>query len=507
MSDTQYYAESYPYIYKRQTEWIAEKQEELKIKYVLHTGDVVDEFDDQQQWIYADEYMRTLEDYKIPYGVLAGNHDVDQLSNDYSEFSKWFGEARYKDQAHYGESYKNNRGHYDLISAGGNDFIMIYMGWGVNDEDMEWINNVLKQYPDRKAILNFHEYLLVSGNRSPIGEEIFQKVVEKNENVFLVLSGHYHDSETLISDIDDDQDGIADRKVYQMLGDYQGGPEGGQGYMKLLHFDQKNNRILVNTYSPYLDDYNFYNPEEYPLKDELVIDLDLTVQEKRVATDYFAVNVYTSEEIGQQENVASGDISEVVWKELEEGQAYDWYVVAADKYTGISISDIWSFTKGKPAPVVPTEPGDGDGGSEEPTPPDSDGNDGDGGGSEEPTVPSNPDGNDGDGGGNEEPTVPSNPDGNDGDGNGSEEPPMPSNPADDNGENGETPPTSNLDGSNGNNGGNEPTSPSISEPNKDNQIIQLPNTATANYTIMLVGIVLLVAGIVIVYFRRVRREV
>ncbi|WP_312099418.1 metallophosphoesterase, partial [Niallia sp.] len=376
MSDTQYYAESYPYIYKRQTEWIAEKQEELKIKYVLHTGDVVDEFDDQQQWIYADEYMRTLEDYKIPYGVLAGNHDVDQLSNDYSEFSKWFGEARYKDQAHYGESYKNNRGHYDLISAGGNDFIMIYMGWGVNDEDMEWINNVLKQYPDRKAILNFHEYLLVSGNRSPIGEEIFQKVVEKNENVFLVLSGHYHDSETLISDIDDDQDGIADRKVYQMLGDYQGGPEGGQGYMKLLHFDQKNNRILVNTYSPYLDDYNFYNPEEYPLKDELVIDLDLTVQEKRVATDYFAVNVYTSEEIGQQENVASGDISEVVWKELEEGQAYDWYVVAADKYTGISISDIWSFTKGKPAPVVPTEPGDGDGGSEEPTPPDSDGNDG-----------------------------------------------------------------------------------------------------------------------------------
>ncbi len=150
------------------------------------------------------------------------------------------------------------------------------MGWGVNDEDMQWINDVLKQYPDRKAILNFHEYLLVSGNRSPIGEEIFQKVVEKNENVFLVLSGHYHDSETLISEVDDDQDGIADRKVYQMLGDYQGGPEGGQGYMKLLHFDQKNNRILINTYSPYLDDYNFYEPDEYPLKDELVIDFDLT---------------------------------------------------------------------------------------------------------------------------------------------------------------------------------------------------------------------------------------
>ncbi|HEO8418114.1 TPA: lamin tail domain-containing protein [Yersinia enterocolitica] len=457
MSDTQYYAESYPYIYKRQTEWIAEKQEELKIKYVLHTGDVVDEFDDEQQWIYADEYMRTLEDYKIPYGVLAGNHDVDQLSNDYSEFSKWFGEDRYKDQPHYGESYKDNRGHYDLISAGGNDFIMIYMGWGVNDEDMEWINSVLKQYPDRKAILNFHEYLLVSGNRSPIGEEIFQKVVEKNENVFLVLCGHYHDSETLISEIDDDQDGVADRKVYQMLGDYQGGPEGGQGYMKLLHFDQTNNRILVNTYSPYLDDYNFYDPAEYPLKDELVIDLDLSVQEKQVATDYFAVNVYTNEEIGNQENVASGDTAQVIWKNLEEGQAYDWYVLASDKYTGTAISDIWSFTKGQPSPEEPTKPGD---------------EGGDGEGSEEP-----------------EPPTPSNPDGNNGNSGEGEEPPTPT-------------PDNNI----GNSGGNEPTTPSTTEPNKEKPTIQLPNTATANYTIMLIGLVLLVVGIVIVSFRRTRKE-
>ncbi|WP_400243725.1 lamin tail domain-containing protein [Niallia sp. JL1B1071] len=470
MSDTQYYAESYPYIYKRQTEWIAEKQEEMKIKYVLHTGDVVDEFDDEQQWIYADEYMRTLEDNNIPYGVLAGNHDVDQLSNDYSAFSKWFGEARYKDQPYYGESYKDNRGHYDLISAGGNDFIMIYMGWGVNDEDMEWINSVLKQYPDRKAILNFHEYLLVSGNRSPIGEEIFQKVVEKNENVFLVLCGHYHDSETLISEIDDDQDGIADRKVYQMLGDYQGGPEGGQGYMKLLHFDQTNNRIIVNTYSPYLDDYNFYDPEEYPLKDELVIDFDLSVQEKQVATDYFAVNVYTKEEIGKQENVTSGDIAEVVWKNLEEGQAYDWYVVASDKYTGTAISDIWSFTKGQPAPEEPTNPGD---------------EDGDGDGSEEPTIPPNPDG---DGGAGEELTTPA-PDDNTGNDGGNEEPI-----------------TSTPDDDNGNDVGKETPTPSTSEPNKDNPMTQLPNTATANYTIMLVGIVLLVVGIVIVYLRRVRRE-
>ncbi|WP_338788062.1 lamin tail domain-containing protein [Metabacillus sp. FJAT-53654] len=347
MSDTQYYAESYPYIFERQTNWIAEKQEELKIKYVFHTGDLVDEFDKVEQWQFADEYMGVLDQNNIPYGVLAGNHDVDQLSNDYTEYSKYFGADRFEDKSYYGDTYKNNRGHYDLISSNGNDFIMVYMGWGVQDEDLEWINDILKQYPNRKAILNFHEYLLVSGNRSPLGDKIYSQVVETNENVVAVLSGHYHDSETLVSEIDDDGDGVADREVYQMLGDYQGGPEGGQGYMKLLHFDQDNNRIIVNTYSPYLDDYNFYDPSEFPGKDELVINLDLQVDEKRVATDYFSVNVKTDTEIGKQENVKSGTEAEVKWKGLSKNNTYSWYAVAEDDYTGKAVSDIWTFTKGK----------------------------------------------------------------------------------------------------------------------------------------------------------------
>ena len=45
MSDTQYYSESFPYIFDRQTQWIVENQEAMKIKYVFHTGDLVDESD------------------------------------------------------------------------------------------------------------------------------------------------------------------------------------------------------------------------------------------------------------------------------------------------------------------------------------------------------------------------------------------------------------------------------------------------------------------------------
>lgn len=118
--------------------------------------------------------------------------------------------------------------------------------------------------------LNFHEYLLVSGNRSPIGDKIYEKVVVPNKNVIAVLCGHYHDSETLISEIDDDKDGTPDRKVYQILADYQGGPEGGQGFMRLLHVNPVENKIYVKTYSPYLNKYNYYDSATYPGKDEFV---------------------------------------------------------------------------------------------------------------------------------------------------------------------------------------------------------------------------------------------
>lgn len=347
MSDTQYYSESYPHIFERQTEWIVENQKEMKIEYVFHSGDLVDEADQEYQWLYADEYMKKLDDASIPYGVLAGNHDVLQKTEDYTEYYKYFGEDRFINNSFYGGSYLNNRGHYDLISVDGNDYIMMYLGWGITDEGITWMNEVLKQHPDRTAILTFHEYLQATGTRHPLGEKLYQEVVLPNENVVAVLSGHYHEAQTLIDEIDDDGDGTTDRKVYQMLADYQAGPEGGQGYMRLLHFDGQNNQIIVNTYSPYIDDYNYYDSEEYPNKDEFVIDLDLTPKEKRVATDAFSVNVYTDTLIGSVEGVESGNTAEVTWTGLTEGEQYFWYSNVTDRHSGSTRSELWSLVKGE----------------------------------------------------------------------------------------------------------------------------------------------------------------
>ncbi|WP_237690601.1 metallophosphoesterase [Paenibacillus caui] len=273
MSDTQYYSESYPEIYDSMVKWIANNKKELKIKYAIHTGDLVNQSKQENQWKAADRSMSVLEKAGIPYGVLAGNHDVGYKNQDYAEFRKWFGANRFVKQPTFGESYNNNRGHYDLISSNGTDLIIVYMGWGVGDPEIEWMNKALAKYPKRKAILAFHEYMLTSGKRSEVADRIYKKVVLPNRNVIAVLSGHFHDAELKTDAVDDNNDGTADRDVYQMLADYQEADRGGSGYIRMLQFDLKNNKLHVKTYSPYLNDYNYFEPELFPGKDEFSLTL------------------------------------------------------------------------------------------------------------------------------------------------------------------------------------------------------------------------------------------
>lgn len=339
LSDTQVYTEVFPELFESQVNWIRDHRDERNIKYVFHTGDIVNRENQEYQWEFADRYMSVLEEANIPYGVLPGDHDLRSPELDSTTYSQHFGEHRFIDQPHYGESYQDNRGHYDLISSHGNDYIMVYMGWQPDDEAIAWMNEVLAKFPDRIAILNFHQYVNGVGARTPMGERLFEEVVVPNPNVKLVLGGHHHGSEVLISEMDDSGDGTIDRRVYQLLGNYQEATRGGDGYMNIMSVDAGSNTIYVDTYSPDLDAYDLF--------DSYTISLDLEPRVKRVATDYFAVNVYTDEEIGSASNVASGDAVTVLWEGLDEGQTYYWYAAVRNQDEGVRLSDIWHFSTGE----------------------------------------------------------------------------------------------------------------------------------------------------------------
>ena len=332
-------------------DWLLANRSRMNIQYLFHDGDIIDDVDLGGEWDNADKAYAYLDRAGFPYGVLAGNHDVGHLRGDYTEYWKYFGASRYENNPWYGGSYQNNRAHYDLITVDGIDFLRMYVGWGVGDEEIEWMNEVLAKYPERVAILNFHEYLLATGGLGEEPKRVYDEVISVNPNVRMVLSGHYHNAKTVTYDFDDNKDGQTDRKVYAMLFDYQGLSEGGKGYMRLMHFDCKNGTVTVRTYSPSLNDYDakdnnginssgVVGPEEFTIS---FADLGIATKVKQLKTVDLRVNAYGDETIGSVNNVSSGSTASYLWDNASDG-TYGWYAEASDSYGGLCRSDVTYLT-------------------------------------------------------------------------------------------------------------------------------------------------------------------
>ena len=264
LSDTQHYSRKYPLIYLDQTAFLKQEAGRLNLAYVVHTGDLVHNREDEAQWAVADEAMRTLDG--IPYGVCAGNHDVGTQADDcdYTYFSRYFGEARMAGQPWYGGSYADNRGHFDLIDAGSTRYVFVYLGYHVDKAGMAFVNETLAAYPDRVGVLCVHSYFDHDCTLTDQGELLYDAVVAKNPNLYLVLCGHRYNSACVPATFDDDGDGTAERTVLQMICNYQAaGHTGGDGYLRLLQVDERAGEIHILTYSPLRDDFVYYDTPEH----------------------------------------------------------------------------------------------------------------------------------------------------------------------------------------------------------------------------------------------------
>ena len=254
LPDTQFYSESYPWIFENQTKWIVQHKDEKNIVFVTHLGDVVNTSSQDYQWQNADNAMSIL-DGKVPYGILPGNHDG------YAEYERYFPALRYEGYSYWGGSYDSpksmgnsvssspNMNNYQLFTWGGMDFITLSLQYNPPADVLSWADNVLSEYSDRRAIISTHSYLNTDGSLTDTGgTSIYNDVVVPENNVFLVLCGHIHGEAENICN-------VGNRTVYQLLSDYQDGPEGGDGFLRIMEFVPSENKIYVKTYSPYLDNY------------------------------------------------------------------------------------------------------------------------------------------------------------------------------------------------------------------------------------------------------------
>ena len=260
MSDTQHFAnfraKELPDIYPVMTGFLRDKAEEMHLVYVVHTGDLVHVNNSEENWTTARAAMDLLDG--IPTGVLAGNHDMEPSKGGYKNYWKYFGEKRYSAQPCYGESFENNRGHYDLVTVSGRDYIFAYMSHAPDRKAIQFLVKSFQKYPDRVGVLCLHDFITTEGTLSQAGEQLRKEVVAKCPNVYLVLCGHRYGLYTLEDAFDDDGDGVKERTVYEIMMNYQAaGKIGGGGYLRLMQFDEENHEIRCVNYSPYLDDYDW----------------------------------------------------------------------------------------------------------------------------------------------------------------------------------------------------------------------------------------------------------
>ena len=283
--DTQRMTQYYPERFRNEMRWIRDHVDSENIAFLTHLGDVVDD-DENVQWAAANDAMNYIDEAGIAYSICLGNHDYDTKGPGYApprdvgttKFTNYFGSVRFSGEPWYVGTGPHGLCSAQVFSAGGRDWLHLNVEYMADDEELLWAQRMLDAHPTLPAILSTHAFLKPDGTLggsdsqkglvSNGGAAQWSKFVSHNDQIFLVLNGHYF--------IKDTSDGVAHLTLVNDYGhdvffqciDYQ--YEDDNDHFRILEFDLANNVIHARSYSPYNDSY-LTDPEN---QFDLSIDFD-----------------------------------------------------------------------------------------------------------------------------------------------------------------------------------------------------------------------------------------
>jgi hypothetical protein len=269
LPDTQYYTwERYGAtrdMFTAQTQWIVDHRDELNIAFVLHEGDLTDQ-NTAVEWTNARASLSVL-DGVVPYALAVGNHDgLGSSQSQTALFNQFFPLSKYQSLPTFGGVFESNRldNSYHLFSAGGVDWLVLSLEFGPRNSVLAWANQVAANYPDRRVIVVTHAHVYLdntlfgsstnqdalptSYGRMNNGTDVWEKFLRQHANVSAVFSGHFGFGRLVGG-------GDSGNRVFQMAADYQFDALGGGGYLRMVQFLPDQDKMLVSSYSPYLDSW------------------------------------------------------------------------------------------------------------------------------------------------------------------------------------------------------------------------------------------------------------
>lgn len=245
LPDTQNEAQFAPSMFTEQTQWIVNNKS--NIAFVAHVGDVVNTCTNSTQYDNADSAMVLLDSGNVPYGISPGNHDQANSGTcgNSSLYPTYFDTSRFSGKPYYGGGL-DDYNHYFFFSAGGMDFIIVFLQYNPGTTPLNWAGDVLKDHPDRRGIVVSHNILNINDTWS--NSSIYESLKD-NPNLFLMLCGHMHsptDGEALRTET---RTGM--NPVHIILSDYQD-MSYGNGWLRILEFEPSSDNIYVTAYSSYI---------------------------------------------------------------------------------------------------------------------------------------------------------------------------------------------------------------------------------------------------------------
>lgn len=259
------------------TRWLKDKKEDKNIAFALNAGNVTSN-NRIEEWQRASNAMAIL-DGIIPYALASGNEDLGpegHAEDRSSHFNEYFGSERFQGKTWYGGNKDGkNQNSYYFFSAAGMEFMVLMLEFIPTDDTLKWANEIVAANSKRRVIVVTHAYMYHGNTRldptnhgqnynmlginfaccadDNTGEDIWNKFIKFHPNIFLVLSGHvpYEGGVGyLISK------GDAGNDVHQILMDYKFSL---YGWMKMLYFVPKENRVYVQADTPLREkDYTTY---------------------------------------------------------------------------------------------------------------------------------------------------------------------------------------------------------------------------------------------------------
>lgn len=272
LPDTQYYTNDPSYyhcayqdsIYIHQTQWIVENEITYNIKYVAHLGDVTNQGHFLYMWDRALEAHQLLVDAGIPFSVLPGNHDYQGYPDHvYRRVSTYYNEKFDSFEIPWYSGKMDGRidNTYNTFQVQGFNFLVVNLEYAATKQALCWADQVIAAHPNHRVIIATHCYMSYdathcdctkSSEGPPVGSDgwnIWDELVQRHSNIFMVLSGHMNDSKYR------KRIGLAGNVIHEILTNYQYEyPLGaitkcGNGWLRLLEFYPKENRIDIITKS------------------------------------------------------------------------------------------------------------------------------------------------------------------------------------------------------------------------------------------------------------------